>query len=154
MIQPKDHPSTSALYDVGCAGRIRQYRERKSGRIDVMLSGVCRYRIIEEMSTTRGYRLIRPDWSDYAHDYDNEMVESSKRGRFNQILRAYFDRKEMKVDWDVLQELEIEEVVNNLVLILQLTIEEKQLLLESPTVNQRLDVFASLLKSEHDVAAQ
>ena len=154
MIQPKDDQPEPALYDIGCAGRIRQYRERKSGRIDVMLTGVCRYRVIEEISTMRGYRLVRPDWSDYSKDYETEMIDPRKIDRFNQILRAYFDRKEMKVDWDVLQKLYIEEVVNNLVLILQLTTAEKQQLLESPTVNQRLDVFASLLEPADDAASQ
>lgn len=154
MIQPKDPASETALYDIGCAGRIRQYRERKSGRIDVMLSGICRYRILEEIPSTRGYRLVRPDWSDYSQDYETEMVDSARVERFKQTLRSYFDRNDMKVDWDVLQKLDIEEVVNNLVLILKLSTGDKQLLLEAPSVNHRLDVFASLLEPEHDAAAQ
>jgi Lon protease-like protein len=145
MIQPRTDKAESALYDIGCAGRIRQYRERKSGRIDVMLTGVCRYRIIEEIRTTRGYRLVKPDWSDYADDYESERVDPERVGRFNEALHEYFSRNDLRVDWGVLQRLEIEEVVNNLVLILELTTEQKQLLLEAPTVNQRLDVFRSLI---------
>lgn len=154
MVQPIDDRPEPALHDVGCAGRIRQYRERKSGRIDVMLSGVCRYRIIEELSTMRGYRLIRPDWSRYSHDYDVEMIDPEKVLQFNRSLRAYFDRNDIEVDWDLLQKLEVEEVVSNLVLILKLASDEKQLLLESPTVNQRLDAFKSILEPKNETVVQ
>jgi Lon protease-like protein len=146
MVQPRDDRETPALFDVGCAGRIRQYRERKSGRIDVMLSGVCRYRIVEEIRTTRGYRLVRADWSDYAHDYDAERVDPDRISAFNEALRSYFERNNMAFDWNVMHKLEIEEVVNNLVLILKLSTGDKQRLLESPTLNDRLDVFRRLLE--------
>jgi Lon protease-like protein len=145
MIQPRTDKPDSALYGIGCAGRIRQYRERKSGRIDVMLTGVCRYRIVDEIPTTRGYRLVKPDWRDYARDYESEIVDPERIARFNEALHDYFSRNDLRVDWGVLQRLEIEEVVNNLVLVFKLTTEEKQLLLEAPTVNQRLDVFRSLI---------
>ena len=154
MIQPKTDQPNAALYNVGCAGRIRQYRERKSGRIDVMLTGICRYRIAEEIRTTRGYRLVRADWGDFAADYDTEIVEGKKIGLFNEALHDYFRRNDLRVDWGVLQKLEIEEVVNNLVLILKLTTEEKQLLLEAPTLTQRLDVFRSLIQPAEQMARQ
>jgi len=154
MIQPKTDQPNAALYNVGCAGRIRQYRERKSGRIDVMLTSICRYRIAEEIRTTRGYRLVRADWGDFAADYDTEVVEAKKIGLFNEALHDYFRRNDLRVDWGVLQKLEIEEVVNNLVLILKLTTEEKQLLLEAPTLTQRLDVFRSLIQPAEQMARQ
>lgn len=154
MVQPTTNQPNAKLYDVGCGGRIRQFRERKSGRIDVMLSGVCRYRIGEELSTMRGYRLVRPDWSDYAHDYEVEMIDPERITRFKQTLRAYFERHDIKADWTVLENLEIEEVVNNLVLLLRLTTDDKQSLLESPTVNHRLDVFRLLLEPDQGMAVQ
>jgi Lon protease-like protein len=52
----------------------------------------------------------------------------------------------MQVDWKVLDELPIEQVVNNLVLILNLSIPGKQRLLESPTVDDRLELFSQLLE--------
>jgi Lon protease-like protein len=153
MVQPRDKREEPALHSVGCAGRIRQYRERKSGRIDVMLSGVCRYRIVEEIPTMRGYRLVRVDWSDYAHDYEAERADPERITRFNQTLRSYFERNNMAFDWSVMNKLEIEEVVNNLVLLLKLTTDQKQRLLESSTLNDRLDVFGGFLQPQ-EVAAK
>jgi hypothetical protein len=154
MIQPREQGPDGALYNVGCAGRIRQYRERKSGRMDVMLTGVCRYRIVEELPTTRGYRLVRPDWSDYAQDYETAMADPERVRRFNQVLRDYFASNDAKVDWDVLEKMEFEAVINNLVLILRLSTADKQRLLEAPSINHRLDVFQSLLEPQDDLAAR
>jgi Lon protease-like protein len=56
----------------------------------------------------------------------------------------------MQVDWKVLDKLPIEQVVNNLVLVINLDIDNKQRLLESPTVTQRLGLFAKLLENKVD----
>jgi Lon protease-like protein len=148
MLQPgADHPTTG-VYKTGCAGRIRQYRERKDGNLNVMLTGVCRYRIVEELPTKNGYRRARVDWSDFRHDYEDEEVSPRKIDLFKVILRNYFDRNKMQVDWVTLDRLPIEQVVNNLVLILDLSIAKKQRLLEAPTVADRVDLFSELLENK------
>lgn len=149
MVQPR--PDVEAgLYQVGCAGRIRQYRERKDGRLNIMLTGLCRYKLIEILPQQEGYVIARVDWQNFAGDYRTEEIESIAIDRFKTTLRDYFDRHKMQVDWKVLDELPIEQVVNNLVLILNLTIESKQQLLESATLKQRLDLFGRILAEKSD----
>lgn len=145
MVQPMENKQDSSIYQTGCAGRIRQYRERKDGRLNVMLTGICRYKIDEELPGKNGYRIARVDWSRYEHDYQTEEVEARVVDAFRATLRSYFDRHAMQVDWAVLDKLHIEEVVNNLVLVLNLDIESKQRLLEAPTVSERLTLFSELL---------
>ncbi len=65
-------------------------------------------------------------------------------------LRRYFDRFGMQVDWKVLQELPLEQVVNNLVLAVNLDVDSKQQLLEAATVSRRLEVFSELLNEKAD----
>lgn len=145
MVQPQDNNPASDIYNTGCAGRIRQYRERKDGKLNIMLTGICRYKIIKELPVKKGYRRVIADWSDYKQDYETEQVAAEKIDFFKASLRHYFDRHRMQVDWKVLDELPIEQVVNNLVLILNLSIPGKQRLLESPTVDDRLELFSQLL---------
>jgi len=149
MMQHKPDDENN-LYEIGCAGRIRQYRERKDGRLNIMLSGICRYRIIEELPSKKGYRIARVDWSDYENDYQTKDIETLLVNNFKATLRNYFDRHNMQVDWSVLDKLHIEEVVNNLVLILNLDIESKQQLLESPSIRERLALFIELLDKKAD----
>ena len=145
MVQPRRNNPEQKTYQTGCAGRIRQYRERKDGRLNVMLTGVCRYRIVEEIPHQDGYTVARVDWSGFEKDYETEDVEPKVIEGFKENLRYYFDRNNMQVDWKVLDKLPIEQVVNNLVLVLGLDIDSKQLLLESPTVLDRLELFTNLI---------
>ena len=150
MVQPKGNNPEKEVYQTGCAGRIRQYRERSDGRLNIMMAGVCRYRIVEELPPRSGYRVARVDWSEFENDYQTEFVDPLKINRFKDTLRNYFEKHNMQVDWKVLDKLHIEEVVNNLVLIINLDIDSKQRLLESPTVAQRLALFSQLLQEVPD----
>lgn len=150
MVQPQLNNPQWSTYQIGCAGRIRQYRERKDGRLNIMLTGVCRYRIVEQVRHKDGYTMARIDWSDFENDYLTEDVNLTIIEDFKNTLRIYFNRHNMQVDWKVLDKLPIEQVVNNLVLILNLNIDNKQRLLESPTVTQRLGLFCALLESKID----
>ena len=50
MIQPDpDARDEDGLCRTGCAGRITQYRETSDGRIEMVLSGVCRFDLGEEL---------------------------------------------------------------------------------------------------------
>ena len=146
MVQPQENNADSDIYHIGCAGRIRQYRERKDGKLNIMLTGICRYKIKKELPVKNGYRRAMVDWSDFKQDYEAEEMAAEKIDFFKASLRHYFDRHRMQVDWKVLDELAIEQVVNNLVLILNLSVPGKQQLLEAPTVANRLALFSQLLE--------
>lgn len=150
MVQPRRGSQEPGIYRTGCAGRVRQYRERKDGRINVMLTGVCRYRIVGELRREEGCSMAEVDWRDFENDYETENVEPAVIAGFKKTLRNYFDRHNMQVDWKVLDERPIEEVANNLVLVINLDVDEKQRLLESRTVTQRLGLFSELLENKAD----
>lgn len=150
MVQPQRNNPEWNTYQTGCAGRIRQYRERNDGRLNIMLTGVCRYKIVEEVRHKDSYTIARVDWSDFENDYETEDVEPGIVEGFKETLRNYFDRHNMQVDWEVLDKLPVEQVVNNLVLVMHLDIDSKQRLLESPTVTHRLGLFSRLLENKVD----
>lgn len=145
MIQPKAKGHENEIYGTGCAGRIRQYRERRDGKLNIMLTGICRYRVVKELPSIKGYRRIIPDWSSFHRDYETEAVATEKIDLFKTKLRDYFEIHKMQVDWEALNKLPIENLVNNLVLVLNLTVDNKQSLLESLKVEHRMDLFISLL---------
>lgn len=150
MVQPRAANTGSDIYRIGCAGRIRQYRERKDGKVNVMLTGVCRYKIVKELPMQNGLRKVIADWSDFPQDYETQEIEAHKIDFFKANLRDYFERQRMQIDWEALNKLHIEEVVNNLVLVMNFSVSDKQLLLESPTLNDRLNLFIELLHSKPD----
>jgi len=40
MVQPEHNDQEGFIYQIGCAGRIRQYRERKDSKLNIMLTGI------------------------------------------------------------------------------------------------------------------
>ena len=138
-----------ALYDVGCAGTITRYEETNDGRLEITLTGLCRFEIKQELSTLRGYRLIEPDWSGYAHDFDEpELPDSQTKLAFHAAVRSYFIQNNMDADWDLLDKLSIEELANSLFNYLDLTNEDKQMLIETDTLANRLKAFSAILESK------
>ena len=154
MIQPRDDDPVPALREVGCAGRITRYAETTDGRLEIVLSGVCRFNIAEELPTVRGYRLVVPDWSGFEQDYNDAELSKAKSAAFQMALRSYFERFDMQADWDVLDSLSAEALSGSLVSALPMTAEDKQLLLEAPSVEDRLTVFAAILDGQPDKASK
>ena len=59
MIQPTENEEKTlkpALSQIGCAGRITSYRETEDGRYLITLTGICRFRVAEELDTPASFR--------------------------------------------------------------------------------------------------
>src|SRR5246127_1185702 len=64
MVQPSDPNQPAAgnppVYPTGCAGRITSFSESDDGRFLITLTGLCRFRIREELPLLKGYRRVVP----------------------------------------------------------------------------------------------
>ena len=149
MIQPDPNArDEDGLCRTGCAGRITQYRETGDGRIEMVLSGVCRFDLGEELPTIRGYRLFVPKWSRFANDYeDHEDTLKSAHGLLLQTLKGYFKSEGLDVDWAMLERLSTVRLVNSMSMALPLSEADKQVLLETVQPAERLETFIALLGS-------
>lgn len=149
MIQPGQSESQSELFKVGCAGRITRYEEKSDGRIELVLTGVCRFEVDEELPTTRGYRLIVANWSKYETDFEASLPPSAGASlAFKSVLRTYLSKKKIDADWQVLDSLAIEDLANSLLSFLPLSAEDKQMLLEADNFANRLTFFTAILEGD------
>src|SRR4051812_16478801 len=93
MIQPSD-PTTGGMnppvYPVGCAGRITQFSETDDGRFLITLTGVSRFRIVEEVSLLSGYRRVIPDWKRFEADREIADTPQFDRARLVRGLKTFF----------------------------------------------------------------
>ena len=147
MIQPLDESGEPALYSTGCAGRIYRYLETDDGRLEIVLRGLCRFRVLDELQTTRAYRQVTADWSGFADDLKQTgEPDQVSKARFRSALKSYLVSGNMQADWGTLDKLASEELVNNLVSVLPLGIADKQILLETETLSGRLRAFTAILE--------
>ncbi len=146
MIQPEacDRAQDDAVHSTGCAGRISSYQETYDGRIEIVLSGVCRFDIQEELPTTRGYRLVIPDWNRFELDYDYpHFEESSQQERFFDRLEGYMTAQELSIDSGVIHEIPLARLMNILTTLLPLHHADKQAIIEAVSYESRYNLLVS-----------
>ncbi len=153
MVQPLDRPGAEpGLYPIGCAGRVTSLCETEDGRYLIALTGVARFRIRREVEGFTPYRRVAADWGDFATDLDpaargaDQWPEAVCRAEFLALLRRYFDTVELDCDWSSLQEAEPELLVNALAMMCPFAAEEKQALLEAPTLADRAETLIALMR--------
>ena len=155
MIQPvsasnEGHQSGDAhqpaLAAVGCAGRITSYAETSDGRYLITLTGVCRFRIIAELSSQGPYRQVRADFGPFEDDLTLSSGEDFNRDGFLEALRLYLERRQLEVDWDTAEAAPPEALINSLAMALPFEAAEKQAMLESPSLSDRCDVLTALMQ--------
>ena len=148
MIQPgtSQGASRDALSPTGCAGRITQYRETDDGRFEIVLTGVCRFDTGEEIPTTRGYRLVKTDWSRFGHDcQDVTAIDMQISADFADAVQQFLESKDLQVDATKLDELPKLQLLNSLTCALPLSAIDKQTLLETVDDFERMKLFVALL---------
>lgn len=153
MIQPD--PAADNDIDIcrsGCAGRITQYRETSDCRIEIVLTGICRFDVVEEISTTRGYRLVVPDWSRFSEDFveQNGLLED-RHQLLVATLKGFFDARGFEADMSKLERLPVMRLVDSLSMALPFDAAEKQMLLETVDCETRFDNFMALIEGEFEI---
>ncbi|CAM4235399.1 LON peptidase substrate-binding domain-containing protein [Palleronia rufa] len=149
MIQPRDVPRSESarLHRIGCAGRMTGFSETDDGRYMITLAGVSRYRIREEVEGFAPYRKCDVDWSGFERDLGGaEKDPGFDRDRFLKLIDRYFAAEELKTDWDSLTEAEDELLINALSMLCPFEPEDKQALLEAPTLETRRETLVTLLE--------
>lgn len=148
MIQPYDAPGKSGqLHAIGCAGRLTAFSETEDGRYMVTLSGMSRFRIIKEEEGFTPYRRCQVSWEGFGRDLGpTEMDEGFAREEFLQTLGRFFDDQGLKTDWESLSEAEDELLINSLSMLCPFEPEDKQALLEAPSLTTRRETLVTLIE--------
>jgi Lon protease-like protein len=112
----------------------------------ITLSGMSRFTVIEEVSGFVPYRRARVDWSAFAADLGPAEVDPGfDRSAFLPKLGRYLQAARMGTDWSSLKEADDEMLINALCMLCPFAVEEKQALLEAPTLQDRRQVLDTLI---------
>ena len=143
MVQPLAAAETGApsLYQTGCAGRISTFQEAEGGRLVIILSGVCRFRVETELETLRGYRRVRPDWSGFARDMQDEVQIDESFETLRAPLKAYAASNQIELPWESLETLELGTIVDLVSMQFPFEAQLKQALLEASDQVERLSML-------------
>lgn len=149
MIQPMLTGAASdpvPVYRIGCAGKITSFQETEDGRFLIQLTGVCRFRVAEEIFSEKRYRQVRPDWQPYLADLEDSPGSPMSLEELEKSLRGYLEVNGLKINWEMLRKLPPAHLVDFLTVNLPLEVEEKQALVELPSAAERAQVLRSTLE--------
>lgn len=151
MIQTREVPANQGseprLHAIGCAGRLTGFSETDDGRYMVTLSGVSRFRMREEVKGQSPYRRAKVEWQGFERDQGGtESDPGFDRPAFMDLLQRFFESLDLSTDWDSLSDADEELLINSLSMLCPFTPEDKQALLEAPTLTERRETMVTLIE--------
>jgi Lon protease-like protein len=149
MIQPRDVPGSDEkrLSAIGCAGRVTGFSETEDGRYMVTLTGISRFRIRGEVEGFTPYKRCNIDWQPFGRDLGSDETDPNfNRAALMSLLARYFQMRGLGTDWSGLKEAEDELMINSLSMLLPFTPEDKQALLEAPSLVTRRETLVTLIE--------
>jgi Lon protease-like protein len=151
MIQPKKSGQLKKpdLYKIGCAGKITSFNETDDGRYLIILNGICRFKIMDELNNDNLYRECEVKYDDFLKDL-NEKSEEIKFSDLNLIfqnLKGLFKKQGYEINWKEIEKQSLDQTINTLSMASPFSLEEKQVLLESKDLTIRKDRLKEILNT-------
>jgi Lon protease-like protein len=139
MIQPKKKNNAPELYSVGCAGKITSFNETEDGRYLIVLNGVSRFQILKEINNNKPYRECEVTFDKYSKD----TIKKKNNIKLNDLelifnhLKSIFKKRGYTINWKELEKQSLDQTINTLAMASPITLEEKQVLLETESIENR-----------------
>ena len=149
MIQPKKTGVMKKpdLYEIGCIGKITSFNETEDGRILVILSGICRFKVNSEIKTDKLYRECKVNYENFSRDMSGNTneINFSDLNIIMDNMKKFFKKQGYIVNLKDLEKKDLTQTLNDLSMASPFSLEEKQILLESLDANIRKEKMEQIL---------
>ena len=151
LIQPRKANINSVpdLHQIGCLGKIINFKDTSDGRYLIDLRGLTRFRIVKEIKNNKPYRMCEINFDNFGEDLNlqKEELKFSDLELIFKDLKSLFEKKGYIIDWRSLEKQDLTETINALAMASPFSLEEKQILLESKNLEVRKNRIAEILKT-------
>jgi len=151
IVQPKKtgELKNPNLYEIGCVGKITSFNETEDGRYLIVLNGICRYKIIDELKNDKLYREFNVSFEKYVDDLKEIKKEEIKFSDLKFIfnnLKNLFKKRGYLINWKDIEKQNLDQTINTLSMASPFSLEEKQVLLETNSLTDRKKKLEEILK--------
>ena len=151
MIQPKkiSKDTIPELYKVGCAGKITSLNESEDGRYLIILNGLSRFKILDEIKNNKLYRECRVSFNEFKDDINSnkEEIKFTDLKLIFKDLKTLFHKKGYIINWKELEKQDLNQTINTLAMASPFSLEEKQALLETQNLISRKFKLEEIIKT-------
>ena len=150
MIQPKakSDPKKPDLFKVGCLGKISSFSETDDGRYVIVLNGITRFNILDEIDNKKLFREFKINFKGFDDDI-NQKKSSINFSDLNLIfndLKKIFEKQGYIVNCNELEKQSMDQTINTLSMASPFSKEEKQMLLEAKDLTFRKQKLEEIIK--------
>ena len=150
MVQPKkSNQNIPVLYNIGCAGKITSFNETDDGRYLIVLNGISRFKIVEELKNDKLYRECSVSFDKFHGDFEEikEEIKFSDLELIFKDIKSLFVKEGYVVNWKDFEKQDFNQTINTLAMASPFTLEEKQILLETNSLNERKNKLEEILST-------
>ena len=144
MVQPK---FKTDVYNIGCLGKIINFEETSDRRFIILLSGILRFEIKNELKIDKLYRKFTVDYSNFSDDLNlnSNKYQKVTDDQLMKKIKIYLHKKNIFIKFSELKNLNFEQIVNTACMISPFSKEEKQKLLEAQNIKQKIKILDEVL---------
>ena len=132
------------VYKIGCLGKISDLQKSEDGRILINLTGITRFKIIEEVKNKKLYREFKVDYKTFEIDLKDPSGDLDTDDLMNKA-KTFFRKNGLLLNWREFEKLDKTQKINTLSMISPVTNEEKQKLLEAITIKDKVNTLESII---------
>ena len=151
MIQPKKTSNNSIpeLYKVGCVGKIKSFNESEDGKYLIILNGLSRFKILDEIKNNKLYRECNVSFNEFKNDINSnkEEIKFTDLELIFKDLKTLFQKKGYIINWKELEKQDLNQTINTLAMASPFSLEEKQALLETQNLISRKFKLEEIIKT-------
>ena len=135
---------------IGCYGRIIKFEETENETYIISLKGLSRFRVINTQLIKRGYLSSKVSVETYKNDINKLKTNNFKfinDKSLKTILKSYLKLKKLDSNWNYINSCSNLDLTNQLSMICPFSTHEKQMLLESKSIDDRYILLLSILEN-------
>jgi len=142
MVQSKK--GNDSVFKVGCLGKISDYQKDNDGKILINLTGITRFKILDEEINNKLYREFKVNYKIFENDLTKEIEEVNTFSLMDKA-KIFFRKSGLLLNWKEFNKLDQNQKINTLAMISPVTNEEKQKILESVTLLEKVIALEGII---------
>ena len=132
------------VFKVGCLGKISDFQKSRDGRILINLTGITRFKILEEIENNKLYREFKVEYKSFELDLEDNIGDQNTENLMEKA-KIFFKKNGLLLNWKEFDKLDKIQRINTLSMISPVTNVEKQKLLESLTIKDKIDTLENII---------
>jgi Lon protease-like protein len=139
----KDYEGRPPLYPVACLGQVASYHRLKEGSYNVLLLGVQRVRLLDELAPRKSFREARVELCEDRYPSDDSLRPALQQKLHKAILRTLpmIPQAREQLDQLLASDMPLGVLADLISYLLDIEFQEKTVLLEELDVFRRVDLL-------------